>query len=467
MTSARTATQRDICFADFDHTLFSCNSTELFIASCKPSMLVALVDLLVRRCIPWRLTGLEQWFRLRDYACCLCLILLMPWNLLIWRRIAPDLFARLESRMVADRLRAAAPAEVVIVSFGMTFLIAPLLRDSAWRDCQLIATPLRPSWRHFRAGKLAIVSAHFTREEIGHAGFLTDSRDDADLLQAAGRGELILPQGPAFRAEEHLYLPLRYTATAKYTRSYVLDQILFVDMLLIALSISTSPEALLHALCVVPFLTLSLMCIYEIGYHENDTVAARREKSPTLRREAARFRDYPIQVNAWIWAAMLGVAGLGCAWWSGLLGPLDFNLAVLSWAGMLGVLRAVFYIYNRRPPSARIFLYPVLNVMKFAPVFFLIPPTKFGVALALSQVVMMWVVYITYRYGGSHTDIRKDGTRLMLFALGAGLMLSSSSFAYLGGVFQFSVILGWLALRLAKAPLLAALRARRPMLQGA
>ncbi|PHK94632.1 hypothetical protein CR162_11905 [Pseudoroseomonas rhizosphaerae] len=462
MRSARNGAARGIRFADFDHTLFACNSTELFIASCKPVLLVAVLDLLIRRCVPWQLVGLQQWFRLRDFACCFCILLLMPWNLLIWRRAAPGLYARLESAAVAERLRRADPRDVVIVSFGMTFVIRHLLRGSPWQDCRLIATPWLPGWRHFRSGKLHLVAPHFSAAEIARAWFITDSRDDGDLLAAVGEGELITPQGEPFRASERLYLPLRYTAAAKYTRSYVLDQILLVDILLLALSLGTSPDALLAALCCVPFLTLSLMCVYEIGYYENDMVAARKEKSPTLRCEAANFRDFPIEPNAWIWAAASGAAGLAMAHGMGLLGPLGLGLGGACWAAMLLAQRAVFYLYNRRTPKSRMLLYPVLNMLKFAPVFVLMPPTKLGVVLALSQVMTMWAVYITYRHGGDHTKIRKESLRLVLFGIGVVLLLSSAPLAGLGGGFQLGMITAWLLLRLGKAPILAARARRRP-----
>lgn len=466
MRAAQTPPARSPYFADFDHTLLAGNSTELFIAACKPSFLAALVELLVRRCIPWRWTGLPQWFRLRDYACCLCLILLMPWNLLIWRRVAPGLFARLESRMVAERLRRAGAGRVVIVSFGMAFVIRAMLRGSAWQDCRLIATPLLPALGRFRAGKLHLVEGHFSATEIAHADFITDSRDDADLLQAAGRGELIAPQGPAISARERLYLPLRYTAAAKYTRSYVLDQILLVDILLVALSISVTPGELLAALGFVPFLTISLMGVYEIGYYENDMVAARREAAPTLKPAAARYRDFPIEPDAWLWSLATGALGLAGAHWAGMLGSIGLAGGALGWVAMLLVLRAVFYVYNRRPPGSRILLYPVLNAIKFGPIFFLMEPTKFGVVLAFSQVAMMWVIYITYRYGGSHNEIRKDNLRFMLFGIGAALLASSAPFASLGGLFQLGAILAWLTLRLCKAPALALLRGRRRQAAG-
>ena len=64
--------------------------------------------------------------------------------------------------------------------------------------------------------------------------------------------------------------------------SYVFDQVLFVECLLAIIATVTSFSSLLSKLVCMPFFTLSLMCIYEIGYFENDMVAAAHEAAPTL-----------------------------------------------------------------------------------------------------------------------------------------------------------------------------------------
>ena len=50
------------------------------------------------------------------------------------------------------------------------------------------------------------------------------------------------------------------------------------------------------------------MCIYELGYYENDHLAAKREKKPTLSKDFHTFTDYPIW-KGWPWRA---------GWWKPL-----------------------------------------------------------------------------------------------------------------------------------------------------
>ena len=280
---------------DFDHTLFAANSTELFIATSRPSLLVAIIEFAVRRCIPWRLTRLSGYSRLRDFICCMAIIILCPWSLLMWRRRAPQLFERYQSDEIASRLSSVEVGRVVIVSFGLKAIIKPLLKGSAWQDVALLATPSLPPPQYFGRGKLPLVRGHFNDADIAASMFLTDSLDDRDLLEASGNGVLIEPQGESGRAIEHLYLPFRYTAGAKYAPSYVLDHMLFVECLLAVIATVVSFGDLLSKLVCIPFFMLSLMCVYEIGYYENDMVAAAREDAPTLTKQV---RPLPVLSHA-------------------------------------------------------------------------------------------------------------------------------------------------------------------------
>ena len=442
---------------DFDHTLFACNSTELFIASCKPSSLAAIIDFAVRQCFPWRLTGVKHWFRLRDYVCCCAILLCSPWNLLIWRQIAPRLFAERLSVAVSDALSGVAVDRLTIITFGLDFIVRPLVRDSRWQDVRLIATKLRPNLRDLTGGKLPLAIERLGAPFVAGSIFMSDSRDDDDLLAAAGSGILVEPQGDAFRTVEHLYLPLRYTARAKYTRSYVLDQVVFVETLLAFISVVRRPSDLLTELPLVVFLMLSLMCVYEIGYHENDFVAARSETAPVLTDHLERFRSYPLQLNAWLWAGAMGALArlLGQE-----TGALHFSVKeTLIWVGCLTVVRAVFWAYNRVELRARIFLYPVLQSSKFLPIFLIVSPTTVGAVLVLCQILTMWTIYLVYRIGGSRRDIGKEAIRTVMIALGLCLLATTSSLTA-ALAFPLALVLLWCLARLAKAPFLRLIRRR-------
>ena len=448
-------------FIDFDYTLFGSNSTELFIATCRPSFLVAIIEFAIRRCVPWRLTRLSGYFRLRDFVCCMAIIILCPWSLFMWRRRAPQLFEQFASKEVATRLSGISTGRVTIVSFGMKAIIKPLLKASMWRDARLLATPLLPSPQYFGRGKLPLVRQYFDDTQIAASTFLTDSLDDQDLLEASGDGILIEPQGETCRAIEHLYMPLRYTARAKYAASYVFDQVLFVECLLAVIATVTNADSLLSRLVSVPFFTLSLMCIYEIGYFENDMVAAAREDAPTLTKHAARFRAYPMQPAAWLWA--IGAAAVG-AWLACSTGAMRVTFlpwAALIWLGSLVLLRVIFFAYNRMRPAARIVIYPVLQIFKYLPIFVLFTATPAGALLAFCQVTTMSLIYLIYRRTGHRQIFDKEQFRTVLFVVALGFLATAASPASLGGFLALGLLGAWCLFRLAKAPILQAIRGRR------
>lgn len=458
--SDRAADDEGQIFVDFDHTLFGCNSTELFIASCKPSFMAATIDFLVRECIPWRLTGLPRWFRLRDYVCCALILLFMPWMLLLWRRRAPGLFARHESRDVRASLEGLSSGQIVIVTFGMGFIVRALLRGSRWEHTPLVATPLLPPRGHFASGKLSLLSDRFSPAEIAAATTISDSRDDLDLLLASRHGILIQPQGKEFRSAEKLYFPLRYTTRAKYDLTHMVDKVILVDLLLLVLSTSRDFDDIVRRLLCLPFLLLSVMCVYELGYFENDMVAAKSEAKPTLTPAVQRFRDYPIQPAAWLWALALGAIGCVAAAYTRSMPVSALLPAMGSWVVSLVMLRVVFFIYNQQEVRSRILIYPLLQLMKYLPVFLIVHPTVLGVILTTSQVAMMSVFYTTYRLGGRPGELNKEAFRTILWLVGACLLATIGRFSITGSLLPVSLMLLWCLARLGKAKFLDWVRTR-------
>ena len=452
-------------FLDFDHTLFGCNSTELFIASCKPAILVAIIDFIVRRCVPWRLTGVANWFRLRDHCCLVIILALFPWNLFTWRRLAPEFFNKYVSPDISEALDKIDPSQITVVTFGMGVIVRPLLQRSKWRMSRVIATPIMAMPNYLVRGKLPMVLRSFDANIVSSSTFITDSLEDSDLLDAALLGILVKPQGDLYQAAEHLYLPLRYTFRAKYPFSYAFDQIFLVEMLLAIVCTAKDPSDLFAEFLFVPILIVSLMCIYEIGYFENDTVAAKFEAKPTLGKDVGRFRFYPIEPSAWIWAASLGAFGIAVAWYTGFVSYAKLGATVLAWFGALASLRLLFYVYNKPPVANRLLVYPVLQFMKFTPIFLVVTPTLVGAMLILCQIVTMWVLYLTYRAAGNRKKtVEKEVFRTILFSIALCLSAMSSTVDQLGGWFPVIAIASWSLARLVKAPILRMLRARDQLL---
>jgi hypothetical protein len=341
----------------------------------------------------------------------------------------------------------------------MRFIVRCLLRGSAFEHNTLIATPFFAGWSYFSRGKLSIVLDTLNASIVSSSTFISDSLDDTDLLAAARVGLLIEPQGALFRAADHLYIPLRYTARAKYPLLYLCDQLLFVDLLLAVLATSRDFNALLHELVVVPFFLISLMSVYELGYFENDMVAAGREQKPTLTENVERFRSFPIQYNAWIWAVALGATGAMLAYHLELLPSVGVPLG--SWIVALIVIRATFFVYNRRPAGSRITLYSILQFEKYAAIFVVLPPTLPGSILALSQMATMSVIYIVYRLGGNKTLFDRELFRFMLFIAGSIVLAANHAIDFSGSLFCFSAISIWFAFRFCTPLIKSSFVARR------
>ena len=372
--------------------------------------------------------------------------------------MAPAVFERYASPSMQRALHSVDVQRLSIISFGMSFIVAALLRETPWRSVPLIATPLRLRPSLLTRGKRAILTDAVGADAVARSLFVTDSLDDADLLAAVETGILVEPQGPVFRASEHLYIPLRYTARAKYTPSYLLDQVALVELALLVISVCRSLSELPVAILTTGLLYLSVMCIYEIGYVENDTAGAQREQQPRLTPEAARYRSYPIEPSAWIWAALLGVAGIAALTISGSIDSVSqAAVALLAWAAALAALRFTFYHYNGPNLVRRLHLYPLLQLLKFLPVLVLVRPTTFGAVLILCQIATMWAIYLTYRMGGRSGEVLKEPYRVLMLAVGAALFCLTPAVHEPGLAFQLAALGLWSLVRLGKASALRAL----------
>ena len=257
-----------------------------------------------------------------------------------------------------------------------------------------------------------------------------------------------------------IYAPLRYTATAKYPRLWFFDQLVLVDVLMPVAATSYDGRSLLVHLIAIPFFVVSFMCIYEIGYFENDMKAARSEASPVLTDQVQRFIDFRIEPYAWIYAIVFAVIGLSIAGYAGLLIGSRLWIRATAWVGLLAGVRLVFYVYNNRQPDDRPMLYFILQLFKYGSVLVMFPPTLFGVVITAGQVVAISIVYWVYRAGGRQKSLNREEIRLalscafgaLLFLGGVTTPIDSRMAALLAG--------GWLLLRLGKPKVMFYLRDR-------
>ena len=99
-------TRSQLLLIDFDHTMIAANSTELYIAFCKPMLIVSIIEFLVRGAIPWGIVPVKRRYSLRDYLCVFIITAVTPWNLLLWRREGPSLFRKILSTDVSQFINA-------------------------------------------------------------------------------------------------------------------------------------------------------------------------------------------------------------------------------------------------------------------------------------------------------------------------------------------------------------------------
>ena len=442
-------THRPTILVDFDHTLFASNSTELFLASARPSWLASLILGFVRGVLPWHLYD-ARWGRLRDYLSITAIMAIMPWTLATWWLRGPRLLEQFTQHRLSHELRVIPPDQMVIVSFGYAPIIRALLRKSPWRTCRLISMPVPCPPRLLTCRKTDLLRRFAPDMDPAAAIFISDSEDDADLLQASLKGCLIPLQGERLLADAKHYLPWRYASIGKYGRAWTMELILRIDFVLMLLA--TTNWGRLSALSTLAAMLffVSLHAVYEIGYFENDFHAAKREVAPSLSPGAAHFNGFPLERHAWGWAAFLGTAAsLSMAMMAGPTWAV-FLRCELSWAIVLGVTRISFYAYNRQPVSRRLFIYPLLQACKTLGVLAVLPASVMGVALLSAQIVAMWMNYTVYRLAGLRSEVNVDAVRLAVFLIfAAGLALAQPRLLITPGPAATGIIVSWLAWRVA------------------
>ena len=450
----RSADSNAALLIDFDHTLFEGNSTELFIASCEPAWLVAIFDFSIRKAVPWRI--LRGGHRRADYLCVRILSLATPWNVRHWQQAAPALFAQLENQKLSDPLQATGST---IISFGQSSVIEALVAGSRWAEAAIIATPARAAPSYFLRNKSSLARGSLSEGEIATAKFVTDSSDDDDLLSIVASPLKIAPAGEPVRAAERLYLPLRYSAS-KYTVAYVFDQFILVDCAVLSLATSHSMSEALILVPIVASFMLSMMCVYEVGYFENDMVAAAKEAKPTLSGRESRFRRYPIVPDAYAWSAALACLATVAGHVTGLFSVSDSFRTAAIWLLVLACTRLTFLAYNRVSVAWRVVGYPLLQLEKFG-LLVLLAPTCLGLCLAASQVAMMTITYARYRLTKRRPDHNRDLLRAVLFALFYAAISVVQGQVLLAPAPLCAAVLAWLTIRIFKPYLVSRFRRQR------
>jgi len=411
---------------DVDHTLLLGNSTEAFLNQAFPRGLTWLID---RAVFYLHRSGRLRWIPgnpYRDQVRVMVIVMLSPWNLLLWqwrgRRIGASLLNKQLASLAPQHKR-----QVIAVSNGYGFILRPMLRGAGIR-WPLIASKLNP----FRAtvrkkGKLKSIRARYPDIQWDAAICVSDSMEDAECLAHCGRGHLRTwadkwQPSPA-------YFPLRFTSRGKYDVIGVVRNVLLSDWPLVLLAFVANWSQLGGVSC----LFFAMYVIYEWGYFGNQYGATKSEPDARKHRRHDQFRSYPIYLGGLLWALILSAGGLT------IMDMLTWPVCV-TWAAGLTGLAAVFWIYNHVSKELRIYAYPALQLPKYFVIAAVLPLPLLGALLLLSQVVWQTAHYWVYRLEGRESRLPRVGPRILLF-----LTLAIPLIALVPGMFEIAARDWWRA----------------------
>ena len=456
---------------DFDETYWLRNSTEVFLAGVRPAWLAAFVLRLIEVLRPWRfLPGPDKDHVWRDWTRVNAVILLFPWSLALWRRRAVALGPRWLNPMLAELVERVPADRRWLVSNGFRPIVAPLvdaLPGSA--RLELLASPLLCGFAWRRRGKRAIVEAALGPATLEKAVVVTDNDEDAELLAAAGHAvHHKWPDASYEPAHADAYLPFYYMERIKRPGASHLLNVVLKDELILLLLIYLWATPSLAVLLAILVLHASFWVIYEILYVENDRVAAALEAEPTL---SSAYHDTPHRFSepgAWLFGLGLGALGVlilqlapAAITTPGLL------VSLALWAGLLGALRALAYLYNHVDKTTRVPLYLPLQAFKLLGLALLLPLPLAAMPLVAAHLASLWLPYVAYRLPGRTREAWRAPIQLyrlvlaLVFSLALGLAAWSPAAAATGldgsSAALLAVGLAWFALK-ARADLQALVR---------
>ncbi|MBK5940703.1 hypothetical protein [Halochromatium roseum] len=397
---------------DFDETLWLRNSTEVYLQSLWPRLPAVLILFMLEWLRPWCwLTSNDAVSRYRDWLRVLTTTLLMPWNLLLWRRKARQLGPRYANRRLLEMLDQGPAVPLVaplVATFGLRPIVDPLLRaiDPRLRLC--VAGGFWSAFRLRRQGKWAALQQVLGEQTARRALYVTDSAEDQDVLNAVRHP--VLARWPDARYEDALargYIPFLYSSRGKRTgKQYISQVVLKRDVMVLILAFAwTQPNPLLAAAALL-LMHLSFWLVYEIGYQENDVIGEQHEQAPTLASGYSEMRDRMDPTAAWTASLLIAAPGLLLLLYatdaptSSSQTPQALIALAFGWVCYLIAARQAFRLYNQRQPESRGLLYLLLQLFRSIGYALFIPATTVGAALCIAHVLVSWLPYLAYRYSG-------------------------------------------------------------------
>jgi hypothetical protein len=414
---------------DFDHTLLLSCSTEEYLNSIRPRWLGALVLTGMDFLKPWRIFGSENRdFIYKDHCRVLIATLLFPWVVLIWKRRAASIGAQFKNEALINILKTNANQRIVLVSYGYSFIIRPLLESYPMSFSKVLGAKFLKGYLMRKQGKLGVIKNAEGEDILSRSIFITDSLDDKPVLIEARYPVLIeWPLDKRFTAFRDVYVPFYYTEKVKWPghrpvlKNFVLDDI---PALLLSITFVNGFSASSIAATLLFF--TAFICMYELGYRENDFIAPAKEENPALSKNLEEYRSYSMGIQAWVWSIVLSIAGLIFlnlekfkAGEGDIYEPLVYEMTetLLIWLGFLVLVRTVFRVHNSIKVNWRIFSHGLLQFLRMFG-YVLVMPTNIIGAFYLGTIAMSrWMSYSIYRANGDRSSFPDKVVRLTLFVL--------------------------------------------------
>jgi hypothetical protein len=410
---------------DLDHTLLSGNSTDAFIRSARPRLLVAMIVRLIEFLAPWRFLP-AQGDKTTAWRDVIRLYLVTGIDRSALRRWREGDASKLRKYLHAGLADAAARDDARVVTLGFDRIVSPIFAGSD-KPVRIIAMP----WLDPRArdrGKLARLREELGDDVIARSLLVTDNlKADADVASAAER-VVAWPAGDdAGSAHPGVYYPFRYADEVKKAPSR-LHTIRQIFLLLFPLTFISTHGVGTDFLNVAPLLlavAASFFCIYEIGYVENDVLASKLEEKPVIPSGHARWEIEEIAVTAWAFAGLALIAGVAYAALALGETPMQTSALAARWLVFLAASRLVFAGFNRRRPRARVPWFFGLHVLKVVGPLAVVlePASAVGWALILSHLIATTAPYASYRWSATPYRYHYTEARRLLIFAGALTML--------------------------------------------
>jgi haloacid dehalogenase-like hydrolase len=412
---------------DFDHTLFLSNTTEEYLNLIKPRWLIALILAVLDFLKPWQFFRSEERdFIYRDHFRVLIATLFFPWIVLIWKRRAASLAAEFKNERLIDIIRSNGNKRIILASNGYSFIIKPLLKHYPISFTAVLGAKFLNGYLNRKQGKLSIIQNEVGVNTLNKSIFITDSLDDKPVLIEAGYPALIRwPGEKKFKAQRDVYVPFYYTEKVKYPGYRpVLKNFLLDDIPAILVSITFVYGVSISSITATLLLYTAFICVYELGYRENDFVASLNEKNPTRSKKLEEYRFYPMGKEAWIWSVILSVIGISILSFDKFK---DFGQAIsvpniypeiktlLVWLGFLVLVRTAFWFHNSLQVNLRLFSFAVLQILRLFGLVLVMTTNIVGASFLGAIILGRWMRYSIYRYNGDKVYFPDKFVRLIIF----------------------------------------------------